>query len=481
MLVTFLKMLALPVDSLFDRAAVKARAQSRWWIVLSIGTLLLSGFFSIIIVLGRAPVISEIISDPLFAKRGLVVHVDLALLIWIYAFLCGLFVLVPAQKKGNRLLPLGYALALTGVGMLVASIFVPSAQPVLSNYIPVLDHPLFIGGLLFFAGGVLCTILNSRILPSTNYSRQSAHAIFPASAIPGFRAAAILLLISFITFFNAWLVTPVSLETQTYFEFTIWGGGHLLQFVNIAAMLSVWIILLSKLMNRNPISYKTSAILFGIYTLPVLAAPLLTINGTSDILYHWGFTTYMRWGIFPIVITFIGIIAAKLIKWHRDNALPVKSLLKNPYFGGLLTSMLLTVIGFILGAMIRGSNTLVPAHYHAAVGGITVAFMAITYYLMEIHGIAIPKGRLRKLAAIQPLLFGMGQAIFAAGFGYAGAHGLARKSFGSEQQINSFEIFTGLGFMTVGGLLAVSGGILFLWIVVRSWMSRKNNTNNKIK
>lgn len=472
MFVTIKKVLLFPITSLLKSTRVQSETLSRFWILLSIGTLILSGFFSIIIVLGRAPIISDIISDPLFAKRGLVVHVDLALLIWLYAFICGLFVLVPTTRNGNRLLPLGYATAATGVGMLVCSIFVPSAKPVLSNYIPVLDHPLFIGGLIFFAIGVGCTLFNGRMFPSPATLKAGDSGPFPISSIPGLRSTALLLLVSLITFFSSWLATPTGINTQTYYELTIWGGGHLLQFVNVAAMLSVWIILLGKLLDRNPLSYRWSAILFALYTLPVLAAPLLTMKGTSDILYHSGFTRYMQWGIFPIVTVFIILITVILAREKSRDELP-PDLLTNPYFGGLVTSILLTIIGFILGAMISGSNTLIPAHYHAAVGGITVAFMAVTYLLMEIHGIPIPKGKLRKIAAIQPLLFGLGQAIFAAGFGYAGAHGLARKAFGSEQQINSIEVFVGLGFMTIGGLLAVSGGLLFLWVVVKAWLNNQ--------
>ncbi len=470
MLAAVKKILMFPVASWVDHAGIESKTLSRLWIFLSIGTLLLSGLFSIIIVLARAPFISELISDPLFAKRGLVVHVDLALLIWIYAFLCGLFVLVPAAGKSNRLLPLGYALAVTGVGMVVSSIFVSGVEPVLSNYIPVLDHPLFIGGLLIFGAGVLCTVLNSRI--SAIPSGRPMERAFPDSSLPGFRSAAILLIVSFVTFFGSWLATPQTLSDQTYYELTIWGGGHLLQFVNVAAMLSVWIILLGKLLKRNPIPYRWSAILFALFTLPVLAAPLLTMKGTSNMLYHSGFTRYMQWGIFPVVTVFMVLIIVVLVRARRKGELPGR-LLKNPYFGGLVTSMLLTSIGFILGAMINGSNTLIPAHYHAAVGGITVAFMAVTYLLLEIHDIRLPGGRSRKLAAIQPLLFGFGQALFAAGFGYAGYHGLARKSFGSEQQIDSIEVFAGLGIMTIGGLLAVSGGLLFLWIMVKAWKNKR--------
>ncbi len=481
MLVALKKMLSFPVTSLFDYTRVRSLTLSRLWLTMSIGTLILSGLFSVIIVFARAPYIGEWLFDPLFAKRGLVVHVDLALLIWLYAFLCGMFVLLPTKQSGNRMLPLGYTLGITGVTLMVLTIFIPAAEPVLSNYIPVLNHPLFIGGLILFAAGVCCTILNARLLPQSKAATNetSSTSIFPASSIPGFRSAALLLLVSFITFFGAWLGTPTDFTTHTYYELTIWGGGHILQFVNVAVMLSVWIILLGKLLNRNPISYRWSALLFGIFTLPVLAAPLLTLKGTSDILYHWGFTSYMQWGIFPVVTIFMVIVITKLIRGKSNNELPAE-LLKNPYFGGLVTSMLLTTIGFILGAMINGSNTMVPAHYHAAVGGITVAFMAVTYLLLEAHSIPLPDGRLKRMASIQPMLFGLGQAVFAAGFAYAGAHGLARKSFGSEQNIESIEMIAGLSFMTIGGLLAMGGGLLFLWIVFKSWRNHKTKPS-KIK
>jgi len=475
MLLALKRILLFPVHSLLDSTNVRSITLSRYWLMTSIGTLILSGFFSVVIVFARVPLIGEWLFDPLFAKRGLVIHVDLALLIWLYAFLCGLYVLLPSAGKSNRLLPMGYSLAITGLMLIIFTLFVPSAEPILSNYIPMLNHPLFVSGLTLFAAGVGCTVLNGRLLPS---GRPDApvdprnRPLFPASSIPGFRSAGLLLLVSFVTFFGSWLGTSTGLDSETYFELIIWGGGHILQFVNIAAMLAVWIILLGKLLNRNPLSYRWSALLFGLFTLPVLGAPLLTMNGTSDILYNWGFTRYMQWGIFPVVTIFISIVSYKLIRGRINHELPT-GLLKNPYFGGLVTSMLLTVIGFILGAMIRGSNTMIPAHYHAAVGGITVAFMAVTYLLLEIHGIRLPGARIKRWASIQPMLFGLGQAVFAAGFGYAGAHGLARKSFGVEQQIESVEMYAGLGFMAIGGILAMAGGLLFLWIVFKAWRNHK--------
>ena len=82
--------------------------------------------------------------------------------------------------------------------------------------------------------------------------------------------------------------------------------------------------------------------------------------------------------------------------------------LADPRISAFAVSAGLTVLGFGLGAAIRGSNTMVPAHYHASVGGVTVAFMAATYLLLPAFRFAIPTLRLRRAAAWQPALYGVG-------------------------------------------------------------------------
>src|SRR5699024_2779141 len=390
------------------------------------------------------------------------------LLVWIYGFLCGLFVLIPLPNTRNRQPVTGYLSAASGVVLMTLSIFITSAEPVLSNYIPILNHPVFIVGILFFGVGVGFTLCSKRLLTIPENSKQPP--ILPASALPGLQAASIIFLISLIVFFTAWLSTPGDYHTETYYEFIIWGGGHLLQFVNIATAVVVWLMLLQKLLGRDALSYSWSALLFSLFTLPVLASPLLLLNGTSGSLYITGFTRYMQWGIFPIISIFMFLFTAKLIRAYRRNELP-SNLLNNSYFNGLTASMLFIVLSFILGMLIQGSNTMVPAHYHASLGGITIAFMVTVYLLMDYYGIPLPDGKVQKWSAIQPLLFGIGQAIFVSGLAYAGAYGLARKVFGAEQQINSVEVYTGLSLLFVGGSLAIAGGILFFWIVIKRWQA----------
>jgi hypothetical protein len=67
----------------------------------------------------------------------------------------------------------------------------------------------------------------------------------------------------------------------------------------------------------------------------------------------------------------------------------------------------------------------------------------------------------------QLALFGVGQAIFALGFAIGGAYGLGRKAYAAEQHVRSAGEVCGLLVMGVGGLVAVAGGLWFLFLVLR--------------
>ncbi|MCA8946504.1 MAG: cytochrome C oxidase subunit I, partial [Planctomycetes bacterium] len=114
----------------------------------------------------------------------------------------------------------------------------------------------------------------------------------------------------------------------------------------------------------------------------------------------------------------------------------------------------MTVIGYLLGAAIRSSNTLIPAHYHVAIGAVSASFMALLLTLLPDFGRPLSSPRMRKLATWQPLLFGVGQTIFAAGLAVAGAQ---RKVYGKEQVVDSFERYAGLSVMGIGGGIALIG------------------------
>jgi len=173
----------------------------------------------------------------------------------------------------------------------------------------------------------------------------------------------------------------------------------------------------------------------------------------------------MQFGIAPIVLVILGRCGWKLRRARRDGALG-KDDFRNVRFVGFLASAALTVTGFLMGAAIRNSNTMIPAHYHASIGAVTVAFMAMTYLLLKPLGLPLPGVRLQKLIPWQLALFGGGQVIFALGFGLGGMHGLSRKAYGVEQTLRSAGELAGVIVMGTGGLIAVAGGLLFLFLTV---------------
>lgn len=468
MLLILKKAVRLPIEIWSVAHTLTAVDFSKRWLKLSLFSLMLSGLFSAVIVLARTPGLTALIDDPLFASKSLVLHVDLALVVWFYSFLAVLFMSL-TNTRFNLQIAFAMKVAMMGVFMMVASIFFKNADPILANYIPVLDHPLFIGGILCFGIGLIVTFSSS----PTSLESESKLSFYVDSARESIRYAGLLVLVAIIVIISSWFITPELTNRTIFFEVVMWGGGHILQFANVLGMLTVWFILLFKLTGEDVIKKSINRGLLLVLVIPAAASPLLLLNGTTSQLYYGGYTQLMRWFIFPVVLVYIGIAIRTV--WVARSKIRIKSpLFHNLYFNGLFVSILLAVTGFVIGAMIRTSSTLIPAHYHASLGSVTVAYMVMVFILMKEYGYSLDGLKSSKLVRWQPLLFGIGQTIFVIGFAYAGLQGMGRKLFGSDQSIHSIEAMVGLGLMSIGGLLAMSGGLLFIYIVVTSYTNGQN-------
>lgn len=444
-------------------------ARAGRWLALAVGSLVLAGAFALFLIVGRMPPFSGWVTDPAFFKRCLVVHVDLALVVWFYAFTAALFALIPARAEGRGqraeggLASAGFILAVLGVLAMIATIFLPGVQPVLSNYVPALDHPLFLVGVTLFLFGVGFSFLGPRLLPGRELPLGPV--ALPEEARPGLRVAAVAFLLALLTFLASASALPPGLPAQGRYELLFWGPGHVLQFASVAAMLAVWLMLLAPVLGEAPLSRKAALACFLWLLLPALAAPLLAAQGAQQGWVHEGFTQLMRWGVFPPVLVFLFFCLRGLVRAVRAGRVRAG----DPRLYGFYASAALTVAGFILGALIRGSTTMVPAHYHASIGAVTAAFMAVTPALLHSLGHRVHSPRLVRAARWQPALFGAGQLVFAVGFGLAGAQGMARKAYGAEQHIRTAGEWVGLFVMGTGGLVAVAAGVLFLVYAVRAF------------
>lgn len=432
---------------------------SRAWFGISVGSLLLAGILAALLVIARMPPFHQWITDPLFFKRCLVVHVDLSLFVWFCSFLMFLFSRLPRDPRFLAQEIAALSCAILGILLMVIAAGAPGSVPILANYLPVIDHPLFSGGLVFFAVGMGLQILQPRLIPERDEAPSAYSRI-------GIRAASIALLFAMITIWAAWWSTSRDLGPSTYYELLVWGGGHVFQFANTCGMLVAWTALTLFATGRAPCSQRTAFVLFTWLLIPVFAAPILAMNGTDNGLYRSAFTAMMQWGIFPPVCVYLVLCVRQFIK-HRHETHDRLAV------SGFAVSAFLTITGYVLGALIRGSNTLIPAHYHANIGAVTVAYMAVAFYLLPDLGYRIESLRLRAWSRIQPALFGIGQSIFAIGFGLAGAYGMGRKLYGQEQAIRHTGEWIGLVVMGLGGLVAIAGGIAFLWIAIHA-MSHPN-------
>lgn len=284
-----------------------------------------------------------------------------------------------------------------------------------------------------------------------------------AAAIPGLRATGVALLLAALTFATSWSVAPRGLTADAMFELANWGGGHVLQLASTCAMLSAWILLLGAPLGRSPIPRGYAAGVFALAVLPWLSAPLLAARGIQDIAARTVFTRLMQFGLLPPVLA---VLVGCVVALVRSRAS-----VRDPRVVGFAVSAALALAGFVLGALVRGSTTMVPAHYHASIGAVTAAFMTLAYPMLAALGHPVGSARARRLARVQPAVYGLGQLVFAVGFALAGAHGMARKVYGAEQQIRDGWATAGLVVMGLGGLAAVAGGVLFLVLVVSALRS----------
>jgi hypothetical protein len=74
---------------------------ARRWLALAICVLVAAGLFALAVVVGRMPPFDRLVTDPLFFKRCLVAHVNLALVCWFYSFVAALLFLLPAPGASS--------------------------------------------------------------------------------------------------------------------------------------------------------------------------------------------------------------------------------------------------------------------------------------------------------------------------------------------------------------------------------------------
>jgi len=430
------------------------------WLMLGLLSLLGSGVFSVLLVLSRTPYMQSIIPWLDFFHTALVVHVDLSVLVWFLAFGGALWSL----NSAPRWLFLGrLALVMAAAGALVmaGAPFFGAGQPLMSNYIPVLQHSLFLAGLVIFAAGIGLLVLRAMAaIPPVGPWMQGA-----AALRFGLNTAAVSAMLALIAFVWSYLTVPETLHGKPYFEMLFWGGGHVLQFTWTLLILVAWLWLASASGIRLSLSPRVALILFGFGLIAVFFTPI--------IYYAYPVTSVEHIKLFTWLMQYGGSLATlplALALLHGLWRAPRADGEARPLRAALIASMILFGAGGVIGFLIRGTNVTIPAHYHGSIVGVTLAFMGLAYHLLPQLGYRAVEAR---WARVQPWLYGGGQFLHVMGLVISGGYGVQRKVAGAEQALDSTGRVVGMGLMGIGGLIAIAGGFLFLYVCYRAMRPMK--------
>ena len=447
---------------MMEQAQRPASSLAYGWLVLAVFSLVFAGIFALLVALARTPGLEEML--PLgrdYIYVALVGHVVLAVVIWFLAFKGFLWVYSSSMMGPIYSSSLGWAglaLAAAGMTLVVISAVFGLGSAELANYVPVLLTPWFYAGLILFASGILFNLVNTFLTVLANRTAR-----MPMLTM-GMLTAGIAVVVAFACFaLSGWFQYSTG-KMYLDFERLMWGGGHILQFANSIAMATVWVLLVKLILKRDAIYAGSAKALYALILLFVIPAPVIFfLYDTSSQAYKDSFTWLMQWGIGPSIGLFmIAAIAAAAETKPRPW--------KDPAFSSLVLSISIFLTGGLIGANIGGVNTIIPAHYHCVIGAVTIAFMGLFYEVLPEFDRALWS---RKLAIIQPYLYSLGILMFALGLFMAGSHGVARKTYGAEQNLDSMGKLIGMSIMGIGGLVAIAGGITFVLNAMMSLFGRK--------
>lgn len=431
------------------------------WLQLGVLALGLAGLFALLLVLSRTPGSEAFFPWVDFFRTALVVHVDQSVLIWFLAMSGVVWCLTAQAGSGSiRLQYLAFGLAMMGALGIALSAFLGDGAPLMNNYVPVLQRPLFFLTLGLFGFGIA---LQALIGLSTYRSVLWSRLHLPSLAA---FTVALAVLISLAALLTAWWQIPAEVTGQSYYEYLFWGAGHSLQFAytQLIILAWLWLALHSGVALPGDSRWYYWLLILGIA--PVLLVPLIYLfYQTVTIESRTAFTQLMQYGgglaVTPIgILIFIGLLQA-------NGAEPKE----RPLRRSLWMSMLLFFSGGAIALFISGVNTIIPAHYHGSIVGVTMGLMGLAYLLLPKLGYPPVQGR---LAELQPWIYGTGQLLHITGLAMSGAMGIQRKMAGAAQGLDTLSAKLAMGVMGIGGLLAVIGGVIFVWVMLRIFITARS-------
>jgi len=430
------------------------------WLAVAIFAMGFMGVYAFLMVLARAPGFNLLFSDANFFRTALVTHVVLAVVIFFIAFIMFMVFYLTGGYPTRKYDYYCAGAALFGIILIVTTPVFSVAEPMLNNYIPVLNNNQYIAGvILFFLSVATGSILRAPEMVNSVYGLEKYITIARGTGlILACYTVAMSIVVMLLSFVQA-SEDPDTVYSRIFYESGTWGGGHLLQFANTLGMMSAWAILTRKLYKDELIGETAARWIFVSMGVLISITPWMYAKYISIHVYNrLQFTWFKAWGLSygPIIYA---LAAAR--KWGTRKVVGGYGFVML----GFALSVWLYALGGVIALMIDGSDTRVPAHYHGVIGAVTIAFMTIGILAM------VENQRLNvreKWIKTQLAFYGLGQSLFSIGMFIGGTRGLPRKTFGQEQQLDVLAKKLGMGIMGIGGLLAILAGVVFVVFMIKA-------------
>lgn len=401
---------------------------ARPWLLLACSALGFSAVLAVLLVLSRAPVVQDLFGLKALFQTILVLHVNFAVLVWLLSFIGFIWVyhLGSLRKSVNYF---AFTLCVLGGVFMLISPFIGVAQPILSNYVPVINSPLFLMGLFCFALAISIIAMQVLLIRSWDVMRLSALVWFVVLLVLTYH----LLQLS---------ISGTILDARAFFEALFWGAGHVLQFVYVLMLWFVW-----RWPNPTLLTLQKN-VLIAVLIVAIGVMLFLDPAGSQS---RQAYTLLMQGGMFLLLLPML---------WWWGKA----SKKNNTQRLAVAASVLLIALGLIIGLLIRDDSVIVTAHYHATNAAITVAFMGLSYHFIKKYSLNVISV---KWYSIQIYLYTVGMVLYVLGMASSGWLGVPRKT--AMMVDNPLERIS-MGIMGFGGALSIVATLLFIGFVFYAFL-----------
>ncbi len=471
----------------------------KWNAFAAVVFLLVGGLFGLGVALTRMPSVQLL--SPEFFYMALTAHGLINLAVWIIFFEMAVLYFLGAHVLGNRLATPRWAwaqfwLMLVGAALVAIAVLGGNSSVMMTSYVPLTAEPHFYLGLILFAVGALigCFVFLGTLvvakrektyngsLPLVVFGGVTATVIAVFTIVSG----ALILIPTFL-----WSVGLISHIDPMMYRIIWWGFGHSSQQINVVTHISIWYLIASLVFGAKPMSEKVSRGAFLLYIL------FLQLGSAHHLLSDPGLTS--AWKVFNTsYMIYLAVLASMIHGLTVPGSIEVAQrkkgldtglftwLRKAPWGNPVFSGMFLSLVGFgfiggITGVvmsveqinMIIHNTMYLPGHFHGTlVAGTTMAFMAVTYWLIPV--VFQRKIALAGVAKLQPYIFSLGAWVFSIAMMGAGTMGVQRRhadiTFADQPLAYQYpEIAKGL--MDMGEIFAVImsvGAIMFIVVVLAS-------------